>query len=407
METALIEKYRNTPEGQEAEAILRACVHCGFCTATCPTYQLLGDERDGPRGRIYQIKQLLEGNPATERTLLHLDRCLSCRSCETTCPSGVGYVKLAEIGRTLMQKEVPYAPLEQFKRWAIRQVFPYPGRVSSLVRLASLAKPVLPSSLKGKLPVISDGVDWAGTIHKRRFLALEGCVQKAVTPSVNAATSQLLDKLGIELVRAPEAGCCGAVSYHGGDPDAGRDYMRRNIDIWYPLLQQGIEGIVITASGCGLMVKEYGDTLKRDPEYAERAAFVASRTLDLSELIANEDLSALNIDGAGQRVAFHPPCTLQHGQKLTGVVEGILRRLGFSLTAIADSHLCCGSAGSYSLLQPEIATTLRDNKLSNIEAGEPDVIATANIGCQLHLASGSQTRVMHWVELLNEKLSGS
>ena len=404
METSIIDKYRNTADGQEAEAILRSCVHCGFCTATCPTYQLLGDERDGPRGRIYLVKQLLEGQPATARTLTHLDRCLSCRSCETTCPSGVNYARLADIGRTLMQQQVAYPPVEQLKRWLMRKIIPYPARFSALLALAGLAKPLLPAASKRKLPQISTARPWVDSTHARRFLVLEGCVQKAVTPSVNAATAQVLDRLGIRLERTPGGVCCGAVSYHNGQREEGYDFMRRNIDAWWSGLQQGVEGIIVSASGCGLMVKEYGEVLKHDPEYAEKAAFISAHTRDLSELIAGEDLARLAIDPAGEKIAFHAPCTLQHGQKLPGVVEGILQRLGFVLTQIQDAHLCCGSAGSYSLLQPELSTRLRDNKIAHIEAGGPRIIATANIGCQMHLATGTGLRVVHWIELLADRL---
>ena len=404
METSIIDRFRDTAEGREAEAILRTCVHCGFCTATCPTYQLLGDELDGPRGRIYLVKQVLEGKPPSQRTQRHLDRCLSCRSCETTCPSGVRYARLVDIGRVIVEEQVGRPPHQRLLRWALRRLLPYPGRFGTALRLGQLFRPLLPAGLKRKVPRPKSAGSWPEAEQPRRMLVLEGCAQKAATPNTNAACARVLDRLGISLIREPSAGCCGAVSYHLSAQEEGLNAMRRNIDAWMPHIEKGAEAILISASGCGAMVKEYGLALKDDPEYAEKAARISALARDVGELLASEDLSPLGIDGNGRRVAFQSPCTLQHGQKLAGVVEAILQRLGFKLTPVADGHLCCGSAGTYSLLQSELSSELLENKLQSLEAGDPELIATANIGCQLHLETRSRHPVKHWIELLDEAM---
>lgn len=408
METSIADRFSGTPEGKEADAILRACVHCGFCTATCPTYQLLGDELDGPRGRIYLIKQVLEGKAPTERTQLHLDRCLTCRSCETTCPSGVRYSHLLDIGRQIVDETVSRSLSDRVKRTILRGVLPYPGRLRALLGLGNLFRPLLTRRLQRKLPPLrSTNSSWpAGDKHQRFVLVLEGCAQKAITPETNAATARVLDRLGIRLQREASAGCCGAVSYHNSNPEGGLQAMRRNIDAWWPYLEDGCEGIIVTASGCGAMVKDYGNALKHDPGYAEKANRVASLARDIGEVLAAEDLSSLRVEPATRPIAFHSPCTLQHGQKLPGVVEGILVRLGFTLTPVDDAHLCCGSAGTYSLLQPELSRQLLKNKLGSLTSGGPSLIATANIGCQLHLGSGSDIPVRHWIELIDEAMTG-
>ena len=404
METSLLKAILETPEGREADAILRACVHCGFCTATCPTYQLLGDELDGPRGRIYLIKQVLEGRRPSRRTQLHLDRCLTCRACETTCPSGVQYARLADIGRTVIEKQVERSLWERLRRFALRKTVPYPWRFKFLLTLGRLAKPLLPSHLKTQIPAPQNpGLRPSGR-HRRRMLILEGCAQQAATPNTNAATARLLDRLEISLINEPRAGCCGAVSHHlTAESEALRD-MRRNIDAWWPHIEAGAEAIIITASGCGTLVKEYAHLLRNDPEYATKAARVSELARDIGEVLAAEDLAPLRIDGQGRPIAFHSPCTLQHGLQLSGLVEEILIKLNFRLAPVADSHLCCGSAGTYSLLQPELSHQLLTQKLSHLQAGGPELIATANIGCQLHIASRSTIPVRHWVELLDEGL---
>ncbi|MFZ1569594.1 MAG: glycolate oxidase subunit GlcF [Thiolinea sp.] len=406
MQTNLSEHYRQSAQGQEAEAILRACVHCGFCTATCPTYQLLGDELDGPRGRIYQIKQILEGAQPTATTRLHLDRCLTCRSCETTCPSGVKYGRLVDIGREIIEKQTERPLFEKLQRQALRAVLPYPQRFRSLLALCYLVKPLLPNNLAKKLPLQQGNrFQWSSKPQTRKVLAFDGCVQSVVTPSTNAAVSRVLQKLGIELVSVQEAGCCGAISQHLAAPAEALNFMRRNIDAWWPHLEAGAEAIVISASGCGVMLKDYGHLLKTDPNYAAKAQRVSALAKDISELLQAADFGKTNIPEHLKRVAFHSPCTLQHGLKLNGVVERILQKAGFELTPVADAHLCCGSAGTYSILQAELSQQLLINKLTALQAQQPQVIATANIGCQLHLATGTKLRVVHWIELLDEALS--
>ena len=401
MQTSLTTAFLNTNEGQEADAILRSCVHCGFCTATCPTYQLLGDELDGPRGRIYLIKQMLEGQPVTRETQLHLDRCLTCRACETTCPSGVRYGRLADIGRAVAEQQISRPLFERLYRRLLRLIIPHATRFGALLRIGQALRPALPRTLQTKVPARQNPGLWPAPRHSRRMLVLAGCAQSNTTPNTNAAAARVLDRLGISLSIAPAAGCCGALSQHLSAEHEARDFMRRNIDAWWPSIEQGIEAIVMTASGCGVMVKDYGALLKDDTTYAAKAAKISSLTRDLSEILATEDISALRLSGKRRRIAFHAPCTLQHGQKLTGAVEGILMKLGFELTDVRDGHLCCGSAGSYSLLQPELSIRLRDNKLNALQAESPELIATANVGCQLHLATGSRMPVLHWIELLD------
>jgi len=405
MQTRLTSAYRDTPEGQEADTILRSCVHCGFCTATCPTYQLLGDELDGPRGRIYLIKQVLEGQQVTSKTRQHLDRCLTCRSCETTCPSGVRYGRLADIGREIVERKVPRGLLESAQRYLLRQIIPYPRRLSPLLRIGQWLRPLLPGAVQRKVPAPQAREAWPAQAHPRRMLVLAGCAQSVATPQTNTAAARVLDKLGIELIEASGSGCCGAVSHHLSAAAEGQDFMRRNIDAWWPYIEQGVEAIVITASGCGAVVKDYGELLKQDPDYADKAKRVSELAIDISEVLQKASLPRVKRGAARLKVAFHSPCTLQHGQKLNGVVESILIKAGFELTGVADPHLCCGSAGTYSILQPQLSRQLLENKVSALQQGEPDVIATANIGCQLHLATRADKPVRHWVELLADTLA--
>jgi glycolate oxidase iron-sulfur subunit len=401
MQTALAEFIKDTPEGREANAILRACVHCGFCTATCPTYQLLGDELDGPRGRIYLIKQVLEGHAVTARTQLHLDRCLTCRACETTCPSGVKYGRLADIGRKIVDKHVSRPLFERLQRWGLRAVLPYTSRFATLLRLGKALRPLLPSKLKRSIVITEPAGSWPTARHARRMLVLDGCVQSALAPAINAAAARVLDRLGISLVRTPGAGCCGALSYHLTAQEEGLDFMRRLIDTWWPQIEGGAEAIVMTASGCGAVVKEYGHLLRDDPLYAEKAARVAAMTRDIAEVLATADLSVLSCHQ--RRVAFQSPCTLQHGQQLNGVVEEVLGKLGFTLTPVPDAHLCCGSAGTYSILQERLSQQLLANKLKALQSGGPELIATANIGCLAHMQNETRIPVVHWIELLDQR----
>ena len=401
MQTNLVERFANTDHGREAEAILRKCVHCGFCTATCPTYQLLGDELDGPRGRIYQIKEILEGSTPTTSTQRHLDRCLTCRSCETTCPSGVDYGRLADIGRKIVEDEVGRSVTEKLIRKALIFVIPNRPLFGILMRFGQLFRPLMPSAIRRKIPQRTSSSSWPQSTHTRKMLVLEACAQPSATPNVNAAAARVLDRLGIQLIAAKEAGCCGAVAHHLSDHNRSYDALKRNIDAWWPLIEQGAEAIVITASGCGVMVKEYGHLLAEDSQYAKKAQRVAELAKDLSEVLADEDLGGLRVREASTLV-FHSPCTLQHGQKLNGLTEGVLRELGFDLKPVADSHLCCGSAGTYSILQPDLSRQLLKNKVEALEATGAPTIATANIGCQLHLSTGANTPVKHWIELVDE-----
>lgn len=409
MQTNLHPSFKTTSEGQEAETILRSCVHCGFCTATCPTYQELGDERDGPRGRIYLIKQLLEDGEATEKTRKHLDRCLTCRSCETTCPSGVEYGRLVDIGREIVEQQQTRPAFERMVRWGLRRVLPYPGRFTALLRLGQWLRPLLPATVKAKVPPKCAPSPWPAGSHQRVMLALAGCAQPGATPNTNAAAARVLDRLGISLVEAPKAGCCGAVSYHLSAHDEGLDFMRRNIDVWWPAIMEGAEAIVITASGCGTMVKDYGSLLKADPIYAEKARRVSELAKDLSEILMAEDLEGLNFKPANSKqqnlkTAVHCPCSLQHGQQLPDTVDIILEKAGLNLVKTQDKHLCCGSAGTYSILQPKMSQILLDNKLKALSVDNPDRIVTANVGCQLHLASKSDVTVQHWIEVIDEGL---
>ena len=416
MQTQLAPEYAARADGQQAEAILRQCVHCGFCTATCPTYQLLGDELDGPRGRIYLIKQVLEGDTPTRKTQLHLDRCLTCRNCETTCPSGVQYGHLVDIGRKIVDEKVPRPVGEKALRWALKEGLPSP-LFAPAMKAGQAVRGLLPAALKAKVPAPQPAGAWPRRSHARKVLMLAGCVQPAMMPNINTATARVLDAVGIEVVIAAKAGCCGAVKFHLNDQEGGKAQMRANIDAWWPLVEAGgVEAIVMNASGCGVTVKEYGQLLQDDVQYAARAARISALTRDLSELLPAllpelaDRLAGRARPAADTLYAYHPPCTLQHGQQLRGGVETHLARLGFKLrTARNEAHLCCGSAGTYSVLQPEIATPLRDRKLAALgEAfGEqpPDMILSANIGCITHLQSGTGTPVRHWIEVLDEALA--
>ena len=405
MQTNLSEAAKRLARAEEAESILRSCVHCGFCTATCPTYQLLGDELDGPRGRIYLIKQVLEGAPVTTSTQLHLDRCLSCRNCETTCPSGVKYHDLLDIGRAVVEQQVPRPLGQRLLRQALRAVVPRPALFKALSFTGQALRPLLPALLKSKLPaqVAAPGQRPAPR-HARRVLLLEGCVQPALSPNTNAAAARLLDRLGISVEPIREAGCCGAVDYHLNAQAQGLQRARRNIDAWWPAIEAGAEAIVQTASGCGAFVRDYAHLLEKDTQYAAKAARVSALSRDLVEVLREEPVEQLGLC-AEQRVAFHCPCTLQHALKLSGAVESLLTRLGFTLTAVPDGHLCCGSAGTYSLTQPELSRQLRDNRLDALESGMPSILVTANIGCQTHLDGAGRTPVRHWSEVVDAALN--
>lgn len=438
METHLADWLRDTPDGIEAESILRSCVHCGFCTATCPTYQLLGDELDGPRGRIYLIKQVVEGVTPTRDTQQHLDRCLTCRNCESTCPSGVQYGHLVDIGRKLVDQQVERPAGDRLLRGALREGMTRRGLFDTAMRLGQTVRPLLPEALRAKVPQRRDPGSWPARSHARKVILLNGCVQPAMIPAIDAATARVLDALGIQAVVAPRSGCCGAIRHHLDDQEGALDDARRNIDAWWPLLAPhteaasargasggagGAEAIVINASGCGAMIKDYAHLLRHDPLYAEKAARVSAMTCDLAQFLPaeRERLQALCQPAVGAqgsrgahdglerptppRLAFHPPCTLQHGQQVRGEVESLLVACGAEIVPFAESHLCCGSAGTYSVLQSTLATQLRDRKLSNLQAASPDQILSANIGCLTHLQSGTDTPVRHWIEWLDRAIT--
>jgi glycolate oxidase iron-sulfur subunit len=405
MQTRLADWIRDTPQGIEADGILRKCVHCGFCLATCPTYLQLGDELDSPRGRIYLMKQMLEGAPVTQRTQLHLDRCLTCRACETTCPSGVEYGKLVDIGRAVVESKVPRKPGDRLRRWAMARFLPHPGLFGAALAVGRMARPLLPRALARKIPRRREVGDWPAPRHARRMLVLGGCVQRSMAPSINAATARMLDRLGISLVDVREAGCCGALPFHLNYQRESLDFVRANVDAWWPHVQAGAEAIVVTASGCGTTVEDYGRLLRDDPAYAERAARIAALARDVSQVVAaeREAFRALFEGAAPTRLAFHSPCSLQHGLKISGVVESILGDAGFTLTPVPDGHLCCGSAGTYSLLHAQIANRLRDDKVKALESGAPAEIATANIGCLSHIGGGTRLPIRHWIEVVESR----
>lgn len=406
MQTYLDQDFRSSSDGKTAESILRSCVHCGFCNATCPTYQLLGDENDGPRGRIYLIKQMLEGQAVGEKTLSHLDRCLTCRNCETTCPSGVEYSKLLDIGRVMAEQQIEREAKDKQKRHYLHKLLTSKRLFSTAITMGRAFKVAVPKTFKSKIPNKSVVGAWPVNNHPRSMLVLSGCVQPSLSPDINAATARVLDKLGINLIQVNNASCCGAVSQHLGEQEKAREFMRQNIDAWLPYLRESEEGkaaeaIVMTASGCGMTVKEYAHYLRDDPEYAEKATFISDHCKDIAEIIADEPYQTLPLEKKANKVAWHPPCSLQHGQKITNVVETILDKAGYQRVNVQDEHLCCGSAGTYSILQPELSEQLRDNKIHYLQQEQPEMIVTANIGCQTHLQEVADVPVKHWIHLLD------
>lgn len=407
METRLAPAFQGTADGAAAEAILRACVHCGFCNATCPTYRLLGDELDGPRGRIYQIKQVLEGAPATPVTQLHLDRCLTCRNCETTCPSGVEYGRLLDIGRAAVDAQVPRPMAGGLYRWLLRAVLTRRRLFGAALRLGRMMRPFLPAGLRAMLKPARPAPAWPRGHHARKVLLLRSCTQAALAPSIDAATASVLDALGIEALMAARSGCCGAIRHHLGDQGGGLDDARRNIDAWWPHLEAGVEAIVLNASGCAAQVRTYGQVLAHDPAYAPRARRVSAAARDLGEFLApaGAELARRTADRRAVRVALHKPCSLQHALGCAAATETLLGAIGVELLPVAEAHMCCGSAGTYSLLQGELARTLRARKLAHLLAPRPDLILSANIGCIAHLSAASEVPVWHWIEWLNVLLA--
>lgn len=419
MQTQLAPQYANTPEGIEAAKILGKCVHCGFCTATCPTYQILGDELDGPRGRIYLIKQMAEGQTPTEKTRLHLDRCLTCRNCESTCPSGVQYGNLVDIGRKWAEENTPARPLGQrLTRWALTEGLTRPKLFNTAMTLGRLVRPLMPAGIARKIPEVknkalsSSTSPYArpGTQHARKMLILEGCVQPGMLPNINSATARVLDALNIQLISAPNATCCGALRYHLNDQAGGLDNAKQNIDAWWPIIEQGIEAIVMTASGCGVMVKDYGHLFADNPKYATKAKVISDLTKDISEILPDLQEQLLELIGSEPKpgVVYHPPCTLQHGQQIRGKVEALLTAMGIGVRLCVDSHLCCGSAGTYSVTQPELSEQLRKNKLAHLNAACEEsgarVIVSGNIGCITHLQQ-DDAPVLHWIEIVDQLIA--
>jgi len=421
MQTQLAPQFANTPEGIEAARILGKCVHCGFCTATCPTYQILGDELDGPRGRIYLIKQMAEGAAPTEKTRLHLDRCLTCRNCESTCPSGVQYGNLIDIGRKWAEDNTPERPLgERLTRWALKEGLTKPALFNSAMALGRLVRPLMPNGIKRKIPYqkskaldnSTDPYARPATIHARKMLILEGCVQPGMLPNINSATARVLDALKIQLISALNATCCGALRYHLNDQSGSLENAKQNIDAWWPLVESGVEAIIMTASGCGVMVKDYGHLFANDSAYAAKAKKISHLTKDISEILPDLQNELIQLIGTDQKpgVVYHPPCTLQHGQQIRGKVVSLLSSIGIGVRLCADSHLCCGSAGTYSVTQPELSEQLRKNKLSHLNAAceesGAEIIVSGNVGCITHLQQ-EDTPVLHWIEIVDQLIRKS
>lgn len=402
-------------------------MQCGQCTFTCPTFRLLDDEWDGPRGRIYLIKQLFEGtepsidslppaytlNTLEEKSLaanlqLHLDRCLTCRACETSCPQGVRYGRLLDIGRELVEKIAPRPLRQQLARRALRAVVPHPMRFTALLRAGQALRRFLPQDLRARIPQRRSAGPWPARAHARRMVVWQGCVQPSLAPDINAAAARVLDRFGIQLLAARD-GCCGVLSHHMAATDEARDFMRKSIDALWPHIEAGAEAIVVTASGCGAHFRDYGQLLRNDPDYHDKAQRVSEMTRDIAEVVAAEwqddTLPAAPAAQPAQRIAFQSSCSLQHGEKLNGVVESLLKRAGFKLLPVRYPFMCCGSAGAYSILQPALAQSLRASKLETLMASRPQAIATANIGCLTHLAQVSPVPVHHWIEMLDATLN--
>ena len=412
MQIKIDPEFQSDADIGAAKAIVNKCVHCGFCTATCPTYQILGDELDGPRGRIYLMKEMVEGAPVTAKTQSHLDRCLTCRNCETTCPSGVRYGRLVDIGRRFVDERVARPLSQRMTRWAMRETLSRRNVFAFLFGIARLVRPVLPATLKKKVQVPPPAGVWPTSTNQsmRQMLLHEGCVQPSMMPNVDAATARVFHKLGIELVTASSAECCGAIRQHLSDHHGAEAQMKRNIDAWWPFVEKGVDTIVINASGCGVMIKDYAEILANDPAYADKAKRISAMAKDVSEILptfASEIETMARDKRAGalpERVTYHPPCTLQHGQKIRGPVETLLGGLGVTVRLCQDSHLCCGSAGTYSILQPALSQELRDRKLANIMKTAPQEIVSGNVGCINHLQSGTDVPVRHWIELVDRMI---
>lgn len=425
MKVELAEQFRDTELGREAESLLQPCVICGQCEPVCPTFRLLDEGWDGPRGRIYLTRlfmegkapeatslppalsfKMLEGRSLGENLQLHLDRCLSCRSCETSCPKGVRYGRLLDIGRELVEQSVRRPLKERLYRRAVRFIIPHRDRFTAVLRAGQMLRRFLPADLRARVPERRAAGAWPRRAHARHMVIWQGCVQPALAPDINAAAARVLDRFGIRLTPAHD-GCCGVMSHHMSATDEARDFMRKNIDALWPHVEAGVEALVLTASACGMHFREYGQLLHDDPTYRDKAQRVSELTRDIAEIVAEEWKDAPTDTAASQpvrRIVFQSSCSLQHGEKLNGVVEKLLKRAGFRLLPVTYSFMCCGAAGAYSLLQREMSEALRARKLETLLASRPAAIATANIGCLAHLAAASPVPVRHWIELLDEVL---
>ncbi len=400
MQTSLAPRIQQGPHAEAIDTILRKCVHCGFCNATCPTYQIRGDELDGPRGRIYQMKQFFEGEPANAQMLKHLDRCLTCRACETTCPSGVKYSHLLEIGKESIEQELPRPWWDRARRWGIVRFINSGWLFTLSIRIGQAMAWILPPALKESVPKRQVPIERNNTVHARKVLMLAGCVQPALAPNTNASASNLLNRFEIEVIEVPGNLCCGAAAFHTSEPEFGMRQVKQLIDNWWPHIEAGAEAIVVTATGCGVSVQDYGRQLAHDPDYRDKAEKVSSLYRDLIEFVEAEVESPAPGNLPAKRVAVHTPCTMQHGLGINHRVEALLAKAGYEICTVEEAHLCCGSAGTYSMLQPAMASQLRSNKIRALSIDQPDIIATANIGCQIHLAQGNKIPVVHWIELL-------
>ena len=411
MQTQIKTELLNTPAGKRVDEILRKCVHCGFCTATCPTYQLLGNELDSPRGRIYQIKQLFEGLPADRETQLHLDRCLTCRSCETTCPSGVNYAELIDLGRAHIEQQGMRPSTEKVLRRLLGEILPYPSRHRWLFKLGALMRPLLPAKLGKKVPQVRKANHYPN--HQvtpfKTVLLLEGCVQSSISPNTNAAAALLLQSQGYEVIREPSASCCGAVNQHLSQTEKAEQWVLKNLQLWSDIdSRQALDAIVSSASGCGIMLKDYAHIIQTMPPFEKQSEYLGlcNKVVDVSELL-NSDLLLKNLaqfKADQQRIAYHAPCTLTHGHKQADSLYQQLRHLGYQLDIPQNAHLCCGSAGTYSILQAEISQRLQRNKIEALTVNAPGLIITANVGCEHHLDSASKVPVKHWVELVADDI---
>jgi glycolate oxidase iron-sulfur subunit len=426
MQTTFSPAQLADPEVAHSEGIIRKCVHCGFCTATCPTYVTLGNELDSPRGRIYLIKEMLENDrPADEKTVKHIDRCLSCLACMTTCPSGVNYMHLVDHARVHIERTYQRPLVDRMIRRVLAMTLPYPDRFRASLTLARIARPLAPlfaavkplkplaamlrlapAAVPARSAVNEPGIHAASGPRRGRVAILRGCAQSVLDPKINEATVRLLGRLGVEVVVPKGEGCCGALVHHMGQEDDALGFARRNVDVWSrEIAAGGLDAIIVTTSGCGTTIKDYGHMLRLDPAYAEKAALVSSLAKDVTEYLSGLDLP-LPVNPNDLVVAYHSACSMQHGQKITMAPKVLLAQAGFTVRDVPEGHLCCGSAGTYNILQPEIAATLRDRKVRNIESIAPQAIATGNIGCMTQIGSGTAIPILHTVELLDWAFGG-